>query len=100
MMEKISHRMHKTIIFITVFIVLVSMIMIGMKVYSDSPYVHGLTVLNFALTFVNTVMIIILVSIIVKLEENFFYHHKKLEDHHDKINKHHEELKKSFNKKK
>ena len=78
MIEKLTHKHHKGIITLLIFIVFVLGLAYGIKTYEVEYKEHTVEIVSIGLMFVNTLILIIIASILVKLEEDFFYHHALL----------------------
>lgn len=87
MMEKLTHKQHKWFLTIAVFIVFLSGLLFGIDAYGVTYLEHTVEIVSTALVFVNTFVLIFLVAIVVKLEEDFHYHKKLLKQHHDRKKK-------------
>lgn len=76
-MEKLTHNHHRMIITVMIFLTVVFSLFFGTKIYAIFEDSNTITLFIFSLSFLNAVIVIIILAFLIKLDDDLHKHKHK-----------------------
>ncbi len=76
-MRKLNHNHHRMIITVVIFLTVVFSLFFGTKIYDVFQNSNTINLFIFSMGFLNSVLLIIVLAFLIKLDEDMHRHHTK-----------------------